>query len=114
MTTAEMRELIGRIGTIPGDGSMRIEVEVRDVKSAYGVPRVLVAPIAGIGQAWINADRVQFTKERIVPFPDRRQAERQAIPITDAEPGDPSDDVDDGELRYFVGFPARQSDDEER
>lgn len=51
--------LIGRTGTM-AFGKMTVEVTIRQVKVAFGVLRYLVRPVAGHGDAWVNADRVEI------------------------------------------------------
>lgn len=36
---------------------------VLSVNQPYGVPRLLVTPAAGTGQAWVNADKLVIGKE---------------------------------------------------
>jgi len=57
MSIEEMSKSIGKEGTIVSDG-MRFSVVVKDAKSAYGNLRYLVTPKAGVGQSWVNANRV--------------------------------------------------------
>ena len=35
-----------------------IPMTVKDAKTAYGVPRVLVEPVSGEGSAWIDLSRI--------------------------------------------------------
>lgn len=58
MTHSEVAKLIGRRGCIIVNGSMRVAVEIIDVKQAYGNLRYLVKPCDGVGNCWINADSI--------------------------------------------------------
>ena len=40
-----------------------VMMNVNDVKSAYGVPRLLVTPTDGNGQAWVNLDKMIIPEE---------------------------------------------------
>lgn len=63
MAFVELAKLIGRTGVLPVDvereGDLRIQVEVKDARKSYGRTEVLVEPIAGSGQRWVHADRVE-------------------------------------------------------
>jgi len=37
-----------------------IPMTVLDAKSAYGVPRILVTPVSGEGEAWVEMSRVKM------------------------------------------------------
>ena len=37
-----------------------IPMTVLDAKSAYGVPRILVTPVSGEGEAWVDLNRVKM------------------------------------------------------
>ncbi len=37
-------------------GGMRVNVRIIDVKESYGKQRWLVAPLSGMGQAWVEQD----------------------------------------------------------
>lgn len=50
-------EVIGKTGRISFDG-LHFRITVKDVKSAYGVLRYLIAPLDGAGERWVSADRV--------------------------------------------------------
>ena len=50
-------ELIGKTGTIHM-GAMAVYVKILDAKTAYGVERVLVTPVAGEGSQWVNLTKV--------------------------------------------------------
>jgi hypothetical protein len=58
MNVKSMAALIGREGLLQVD-QLQVPVTIDDVKNSYGTPRYLVAPIAGAGSAWVNADRVK-------------------------------------------------------
>lgn len=65
MTTSEMAHMIGRRGLMPANaaGDIACEIEVVDVKQAYGVLRFRVRPVAGRGETWIDAARFTAIKE---------------------------------------------------
>jgi hypothetical protein len=55
MTAKEAAELIGKVGMIiaPGLG-IGIDVEILDVKTAYGKTRYQVKPWSGTGDCWVE------------------------------------------------------------
>jgi hypothetical protein len=57
VSVKEMAELIGRHMSVSFE-SVAITCKVIDLKMAYGRPRLLVAPVAGSGQQWIETSRV--------------------------------------------------------
>ncbi len=57
MTAAEMARVIGEKCTVRCEG-FAIGMKVIDVKQAYGRLRVLVEPLNGTGQQWVDTDRV--------------------------------------------------------
>lgn len=57
MNVRESAALIGLEALLHVD-ALRVPVSIDDVKNSYGVTRYLVAPIAGAGSQWVNADRV--------------------------------------------------------
>jgi len=48
--------------------AMQIECTVKNVKNSYGQPRLLVAPVAGSGEQWVEMRRVTATTETIYPM----------------------------------------------
>jgi hypothetical protein len=38
--------------------SMKIECTVKNVKNSWGKPRLLVAPVSGSGEQWVELERV--------------------------------------------------------
>lgn len=38
--------------------SWTVPMVVKDAKTAYGVPRVLVEPVSGEGSAWVDLSRI--------------------------------------------------------
>jgi len=60
VTASKLRALIGQLGRIQGDGSIFYDVEIKDAKIGYGNTRVLIAPITGTGEAWVNRSRVRL------------------------------------------------------
>jgi hypothetical protein len=60
MTAAEIFRLIGRRG-VAQIGGVGVAVEVKDVKDrVFGRTCLLVAPLDGEGEVWVNADKVQL------------------------------------------------------
>jgi hypothetical protein len=53
--------VIGREGIVRYD-TIKVAVRVLDVKTSYGCTRYLIAPIAGGGEAWIDAARFEGTR----------------------------------------------------
>ena len=62
MTVHEMQELINRRVYLPAD-HLLVECVVKNVKQAYGRLRVLVIPMAGKGETWVDASRVRPLEE---------------------------------------------------
>jgi hypothetical protein len=57
MSLHQLAALLGRRVYLDESGIL-IECIVRDAKISYGNPRLLIAPIAGKGQAWVSAARL--------------------------------------------------------
>lgn len=62
MTARETLELIGRTGLLR-EGELAVRVEVKDAREVYGRTDLLVAPLAGHGTAWVQAERVTLDEE---------------------------------------------------
>jgi hypothetical protein len=56
-TTKDLAAVIGKTGLMQSD-KMRFEVQIHDVKQAFGRVDYLVRPIAGKDEAWVSSDRV--------------------------------------------------------
>jgi hypothetical protein len=56
MTLREMSAQLDKVGYVEFD-CVHVEVEIVDVKEAYGSLRFLVRPVAGRGTKWCSADR---------------------------------------------------------
>ena len=56
MTTKESMALIGLEGLLRESRGMVYDVKIKDVKAAYGRTRLLVTPIAGGGEAWVEEE----------------------------------------------------------
>lgn len=56
-TAKGMSVAIGQLVSIRME-SLNIECEIMDVKSAYGKARLLVKPVSGTGEQWIELGRV--------------------------------------------------------
>jgi hypothetical protein len=54
-----LTDLIGRTVSIPaGQGNIQYQAVIADAKTSYGVDRVLIRPVSGKGEAWVNADKI--------------------------------------------------------
>lgn len=53
MTKKLLETYVGKIGTIFAKG-LTIEVNIMDVKEAYGNVRYKVTPVAGSGEVWVE------------------------------------------------------------
>lgn len=59
MTTHNtMQDKIGQLATIKA-GGIWVEVRIVDAKNSYGIDRVLIEPVAGVGSKWVNFDSLQ-------------------------------------------------------
>lgn len=67
MTAKEMREAyLGREGmlVVPGNpGALHLPVRVKDARVVWGRLDLLVAPVGGSGESWIEANRVNLEGE---------------------------------------------------
>jgi hypothetical protein len=59
MTLKEIMKLIETKAIWPVDG-VDIQVIIKDAKSAYGNDLVLIVPVAGKGQKWINVNSIKI------------------------------------------------------
>ena len=59
-TVNQLSPAIGHICNYPSNGLM-VEVRVIDAKNSYGVPRLLIEPVSGSGQTWVNVDSLRPT-----------------------------------------------------
>ncbi len=60
-TATEMGKLVGRRGSIHlGSTALRFDVEIHDVKVAWGKTRVLVGAVAGMGFTWVELSTVKL------------------------------------------------------
>jgi len=59
MTGREMTKWIDREGTM-AVGDLTIGVKVIDTKRSYGTFRVLVTPLNGSGEQWVDSQRVKL------------------------------------------------------
>jgi hypothetical protein len=57
---SELAGLIGRKGSVRMDGGLSVDVEVRDARTRFGIMDYLIAPLAGGGEAWVEARRVEL------------------------------------------------------
>jgi hypothetical protein len=58
MSIQEFGVVIGKYGQI-STNELIFNVQIKDVKQAYGNVRYLVTPASGIGQTWVDAKRVR-------------------------------------------------------
>jgi len=63
MNASELNKYIGREGRYTLVAPLYFDVKVTDVKTSYGRVRVLVEPISGSGEAWVDLSSVQLYKE---------------------------------------------------
>jgi len=59
----DLESWIGRTVRVPTsigylNGHVRVDMTVTHVKVSFGVPRLLVRPVSGVGDAWINLETV--------------------------------------------------------
>lgn len=59
MDVKQAAEYIGKTVTVRLE-SLAVACKVLDVKQAYGNWRLLVEPVAGSGQQWVDVSRVHF------------------------------------------------------
>ena len=59
MTIAEMAKVIGSLAMLRIEG-FQVQVEILDVKQAYGNTRYLVMPTNGAGSAWVDSSRIKM------------------------------------------------------
>lgn len=62
MTARDMTEAIGKecsVDVVLGSASVIIWATIQDARVSYGRLDYLVEPVAGKGQAWVSAERVQ-------------------------------------------------------
>ena len=64
MGMKELAKLIGTKAIISVEKSLKIEVEIMDIRLQYGRTDYLVRPLAGAGEQWLSADRVCILPER--------------------------------------------------
>ena len=57
MTIPEAQQAIGKYFKLPIE-EIIVDVMVKDVKAAFGRVDVLVAPVSGSGQKWVNSARL--------------------------------------------------------
>ena len=62
-TTNDLAQSIGEVGNL-SQGGLSIDVRILNAKQVYGCTRFLVSPIAGHGEVWVSADRVQMYGEQ--------------------------------------------------
>ena len=68
MTANEMIPAIGARVMVQFE-SLRVECGVRDVKTSWGRPRLLVVPVAGHGEQWVELGRVlRLLASNVVPY----------------------------------------------
>lgn len=58
-TANEALKIIGRQAVYSVDGIF-VDVLIKDFKVSYGVPRVLIIPLSGRGEKWVNTTTVSI------------------------------------------------------
>lgn len=59
MDILELQQLLGKTALLETSEGLTVEVVVVDAKQAYGHERVLIKPVAGSGEAWVNLERLR-------------------------------------------------------
>lgn len=72
----EMAEMIGKTVRVKVEG-FTVPMTISDVKTAYGNKRLLVSPIGGSGESWVDASRVS-PMSMSAPSPSRSKAPSKA------------------------------------
>ena len=80
MTTQQLKKAIGKVLRIDTGSGLEVNVRVVNVKEGWGKPRLLVTPLAGSGEAWIEISRV---REVITPGLVSNTALTPCLPIYD-------------------------------
>ena len=62
MTAQKLTEYIGQTVSWPR-GRMNVTCTVKDAKQSYGCIRLLIVPLDGSGETWVNLDSVTLGKE---------------------------------------------------
>lgn len=57
MSVAELARLIGRTGTWQ-HGGLLFEITVSDVRTRFGGTDLLIVPVSGLGEAWVQDNSV--------------------------------------------------------
>mgnify|MGYP001584155411 CR=1 FL=1 len=60
MTTTELAELINRKCLYRCPNRLTPLCTVLDFRMCFGRTEVLLKPVVGVGEAWVNADNVKF------------------------------------------------------
>jgi hypothetical protein len=63
MTAKQMIPKLDSLATVRFE-QVLVACRIVDVKSAYGKTRVQVQPIEGLGEQWVEMDRVSIVNER--------------------------------------------------
>lgn len=58
---------IGQTVNVTFPPAFQVTMRVLATKTAYGVPRVLVTPATGTGEAWIDATRCSIPSQEVQP-----------------------------------------------
>jgi hypothetical protein len=79
MTTA--REMIPALGAhvLVRFESLTVECWVKDVKNAWGKPRLLIVPVVGSGEQWVELGRVTIPAKEAADMLARQPAGATAI-----------------------------------
>jgi hypothetical protein len=60
MTSNDLKQLVGKIGLL-SSGKLSVPVGVLDSRYVFGRTDLLVTPIGGSGQEWVETGRVRLT-----------------------------------------------------
>jgi hypothetical protein len=58
LTMDRTKVVVGSVAILVMDGLM-VSVTILDTKSVYGRLDVLIAPVSGSGQKWVNSERLK-------------------------------------------------------
>jgi len=79
MTTAkQMLPALGAAVLVTFE-SVTVECEVIDVKNSYGKPRLLISPVSGSGEQWVELGRVSLLARDAADVLARQPAGARAI-----------------------------------
>lgn len=59
MTTKEKLSMIDSLASVLLENSLSVQVKILDVRDSFGRTDILVTPVCGSGQQWVDMQRVQ-------------------------------------------------------